>query len=114
MRKSKYEPSPEGAALRQLRVDMDLTQRAFGEQVGYSDAAVTLIETGLYRPKATYITKVCEVFKLSLAEEQRLLSLRAQDWVQPVRRAGRRYRGSDDETPLVVKIRPLFSSPEGH
>lgn len=108
---SRFEPSPEGVELRALRIDLDLTQIWFAERVGCSDALVALIETGLWRPNARYIRAVAEAFTLTLAWEERVLSLRAIPWEQPVKRRGRGRTLSDVESEPLV-LHPLFSESE--
>lgn len=83
MRISKYEPSPEGAQLRAYRIRADLTQNMLGQRMGFTDAMVALVETGALRPNERYIRSASIALELSLAEEQRVLELRAGTWTRP-------------------------------
>lgn len=84
MKDSRYAPSPEGEAMRELRVRADLTQTETCRLMGVSRGYLAIAENGQLRPSPRVIRKFATALKLSLAEEQRLLALRAQKWAQPV------------------------------
>jgi transcriptional regulator with XRE-family HTH domain len=72
--------SPEGALLREYRIRADLTQRMLGDRAGYAASMVAQVEVGFWRPNDLFVGKIAAALGLTLAEEQRLLSLRAQAW----------------------------------
>jgi transcriptional regulator with XRE-family HTH domain len=64
-------------ALREHRIQGNLVQQQLAQSIRFSNGAVGLVECGAWIPSDIYIINVCQVLGLSLAEEQRLLALRA-------------------------------------
>jgi transcriptional regulator with XRE-family HTH domain len=83
----KYEPSPEGRVMRQLRHTADLTQREVADLTGISNGCWGLIEIGRWRPTERIIRSFCKGMKLPLSMEERLLRLRATEFHQPEKEA---------------------------
>lgn len=111
MRIDIYERSPEGEALRAHRIRADLTQRMVGERMGFSDAMVALAESGRWRPNGHFIRAFSAALKLTLAEEQRLIKLRATDWKHEVikKRSPRKPPNGPDTENRPHRTQPHFS-----
>lgn len=71
-------PSPEGALLRAFRARASLSQRELAQKLGKVTQYVGNWEQGRWRPSPKAIHQVSQVLGLTLAEEQQLLTLRAQ------------------------------------
>jgi transcriptional regulator with XRE-family HTH domain len=81
----KYEQSPEGRVLRQLRHAADLTQRQVAEMIDITPGFWGAIELGIWRASEKIIVDFCKAMGLPRSMEARLLALRAQEFHQPAR-----------------------------
>ena len=52
--------------LKELREDVDLTQRALGEELNIKHSAVSKYESGLTQPSIETIIKIAGIFKVSV------------------------------------------------
>lgn len=64
-------------ALREHRIQANKVQGQLAQEIRFSHGAVGLVECGAWIPSDIYIVNLCKALGLSLAEEQRLLALRA-------------------------------------
>lgn len=64
-----------GELLRRHRVQLGLTQRQVGDQIGYDHSLVSRIERDIHTPTREYLQQFCKSFSLSAAEHKHLLSL---------------------------------------
>jgi transcriptional regulator with XRE-family HTH domain len=82
--------SPEGNEIRRLRIKADLTQQRLAELINRNKSYVGLIENGHCRPPLLIIRAISRVLKLSLAQEERLVAMRGQEY-----KCRPRYTASD-------------------
>jgi hypothetical protein len=75
--------------LRAHRITADKTQLFLAQDMGFSHGLIALVECGFWIPNDGYIRRMCTVLGLSLADEQKLLTLRAG---MPVRQKRGRQR----------------------
>ena len=103
--------SPISIHLRDLRLQVGMTQLDLAHSIGYEQAYVSSIELGAKSPSKEFLNKLISVMKLSIEEQQKLeLALQASKrrFVLPPDASTKTYRFCNDLWDKLERLHPAL------